>query len=388
MLSRALTFAAALALAAPAFGQIGSQVPTDGTDRNDGREGYGREGVDARQERDRTETGAAARQDDARAARRGQAGQSVRPPGAADREMNRGGTNAPGDASAVPAAALAQWASQDNRAEIALARFAKEKSENPRVQRFAENMIQAHTQFGQKLDGLTGGPTGPGVGSEGPGAARRTSAFRGGVADPAPGADADLGADLDGDLDGDLDLTPDADVDLNPPADPSAIRNDDATEDAPLASRRDASALPADETVGTDIELDAADDADLAADGLGAPLNARTAARPVAPAGGMTGTATAADVLAFRQNLKKQCGETLKENFDKLTPNDFDKAYASQQIGAHLAMIDTLTLAERQARTQGNDEAAQVFAAGKRETTQHLTMAIALLNEVTPANVN
>ena len=391
---RALTLAAAVAVAAPAFAQIGSQVPTDGTDRNDGREGYAREGTEARQTRDRTEGAARAGVRDAAP------GAAVRLPpenrgGDFAREDFARGAGAAGDASAVPADALARWVSQDNRAEVNLARFAQGKTENDRVKRFAEAMIQAHTAFGEKLDGLTG-PAGAAD------AARRgrTSAFRGGDApaarpnagrrdvDPAdPGAADLLGDDL-----------PEVEIDVNPPQDPAEIRRDDANEDVPLASRGDASALPADATVGTviepntsplanpDIDDALADDADLNDPAAG---RTRLAARPVAPAGpGATESgATAADVLAFRENLKQRCGQTLTQQFDRLTPSDFDKAYASQQIGAHLAMIDTLALAARQAQAQGNREAAEVFEAGKQETTRHLTMAIALLNEVTPQPV-
>ena len=335
---RALTLAAAAALAAPAFAQVSSQVPTDGSDRDGVR----------RQQAERPFQQRPAAQD--------------RP---ADGRRNAG-MNRPGDASAVSAEALAQWIEQDNRAELALARFALNKSENDRVKRFAQNMIDAHTKFGEKLDHATGGTSG-GKAADG----RRTSAYRrgGDLEPPADGDDGTInreietpagqGSPIDG---GPLNpyLEDNASAGANPPADLGDLT-------APAGD------LAVDDEDRSNGDRFGADD--------------RTANRPVGPAGNRN-AATAADVLAFRANLKQRCGQTLKEQFDRLSPNDFDKAYASQQIGAHLSMIDTLALAEAQAERQGSRPFAELFAAGKTETQQHLTKAIALLNEVTPSNVN
>ena len=304
-MSRTLAFAAAAALAVPAFAQDRTEDFQDLQDRQ----------------------------------------LQAAPDRQADRTANRP-ISPPGDASAVPADALARWASQDNQAEIALARFAKQKTQTPAVRQFAEKMIEAHTKFGKKLDAVAANGT-PGRSGA---ANRRTSGFRG--ADPA------------------LDPA----IDPAPGVDPGAVDPAVTPTDDPLNPYR--------ADVGRPVTNDDFADAD--------PPAAGAAARQTRPnrnrmnRGGTTAGATAADVLAFRETLKKQCGETLKENFDKLTPNDFDKAYASQQIGAHLAMIDTLTLAQKQA----DGEAAEVFAAGVTETKQHLMMAIQLLNQVTPANVN
>ena len=257
---------------------------------------------------------------------RAQAGQRMQ----TDRQMG-----AAGDASAVPTDALVRWISQDNQAEIALAEYAKQKTENPAVRDFAQKMIDAHTKFGRKLDGV----------SE-PGDAesrnRRTSAYRGGAADPAAGDE--LVVDLAEPGDPTL-----ADPTLADPTDP------------PAADRR---TRAADRT-----------DRDRADRDMTRTRNRNENDR-------MNRGATAADLLAFRKELKQKCGETLKENFDKLPPAEFDKAYSSQQIGAHLAMIDTLALAEKQA----DGQAAEVFRAGKMETQKHLMEAIGLLNSVTPKN--
>ena len=279
----------------------------------------------------------------------------------ADRTANRPVAQ-PGDASAVPADALARWASQDNQAEIALAEFAKQKTQTPAVRQFAEKMIQAHTKFGQKLDAVAGG----GMKSGAPN--RRTSGFRGGDLPADPAIDPAL---------------------VDPAVDPAVVDPAATPTDDPLNPYRADVGRPV--TNDDFAENDDFADADPPAAGAAARQTRPDADRPNRNRmnrdrnrGGMTAGATAADVLAFRQNLKQQCGETLKTNFDKLSPADFDKAYASQQIGAHLSMIDTLTLAQKQA----DGEAAEVFAAGITETKQHLMMAIQLLNQVTSTNVN
>lgn len=258
-----------------------------------------------------------------------------------------------GDASAVSGPALAAWIAQDNEAELALAQFAEQKTNNPAVREFAGKMIQAHRQFGQQLrqaaseagDGRTTTP--------------RRAGFRP-DADPTGTAGED-GGDLDP-LDGPLGADP-------------AVTD-------PVIDR------PAGDLEGRNAEGEFLEDG-FAADGAGTgaalpPANSYRAgaARPNGPGLREGREATAGDLLAFRANLKKQCGETLKENFDKLSPADFDKGYASQQIGAHLAMLDTLTLAERNAE----GPLKQVFADGKRQVQGHLTEAIGLLNSVTPPN--
>ena len=357
LLPRAAAVAAVLGLAVPALAQIGAQVPTDGTDRNDGREGYGRQGAEARQDRAR---------DRAELQRRGDAlGTAADPDAAALQNRTapnaRPGANAaaPGNAAAVPAAALAQWIAQDNDAEIALATFAAGKTENDRVKRFAEAMRQAHTDFGAKLEPLTGGPLSgaadPRVTDRAPAPNARNAAAADRFGDDLTQSDVD---DIDAAVEGDLDA-------------PGLV------DDPPVASRTAPGAgLLAGDDADNDEPTTAVPGADVNAD--------RFAARPVAP---VAGAATAADVLAFRADLKKQCGQSLKGAFDELAPSDFDKAYASQQIGAHLSMIDTLKLAERQATNAGDDRAATVFAEGVDVTNRHLMMAIALLNEVTPQPV-
>ena len=362
-MSRTLAFAAAAALAVPAFAQDRTDRPQDLQDRQ---------------------------LQDA-------------PDRQADRTVNRP-ISPPGDASAVTAETLARWASQDNQAEIALAEFAKQKTQNPAVRQFAEKMIQAHTKFGEKLDAVAEGRT-PTPGRS-DAANRRSSGFRAGDLPAGAPRDAAPGA-LPDEAPGALPDDPAADAgDLPPgaPRDPAPGTLEDVlddTDDPAVDPATDPAASPTDDPLNpyrADVGRPVTnDDFDNAAD----PPAADGAARRTRPdadrpnrnrmnrdrnrnRGGMTAGATAADVLAFREQLKKQCGETLKTNFDKLSPADFDKAYASQQIGAHLSMIDTLTLAQQQA----DGEAAEVFAAGVRETKMHLNEAIQLLNQVTPANVN
>ena len=369
-MSRALTFAAAAAFAVPALAQ----------DRQTGQTG----------DRDRPFQQSPDRQD--------RAGQDRAPQGRS--ATPRGGQE--GDAAAVPAAALVRWATQNNQAEIELAQFAKTKSQNPAVQRFAQTMIDAHTKYGQKLDRAGEPMMNDARGN------RRTSAFRGGAgggaaAENGPGDLTGAGDELDnaagrtggaaaenepGDLTGAGDeLGGTAGAGL--PQGKRNPYNEDGTGAGAGAGIRAgngyATGVGNEFGVGTDAAgLQTPSGENAFDDGTGA--GDRTANRPVSPA--TAGAGTAADVLAFRETLKKQCGKTLKEQFDRLTPNDFDKAYASQQIGAHLEMIDTLTLAEKQAEAQGNRDLARTFADGKQETAQHLTMAISLLNEVTPAKVD
>ena len=263
----------------------------------------------------------------------------------------------PGDASKVPADALIRWVSQDNQAEIALARFAVQKTQNPQVRQFAQAMIDAHTKYGQKLDAAQQSGA---AGQSG----RRTSAYRGG-ADPA--ASPELPAPGAADP-----AVPNDPIELEEPADPALGAADPALGAADPVNPYVADP-PADAAARRTARQQNRAQATPGQENAPGRMNRNRQANRNAQ------NASAADLLAFRQNLKKQCGETLKENFDKLPPAEFDKAYASQQIGAHLSMIDTLALAEQQA----TGEVAQVFAAGKRETQQHLNQAISLLNTVT-----
>ena len=405
MLTRTLTFAAVAALALPAFAQT-SAPPQDRLnpgqnavdsvqqeinaaanrtqDRLDGIEGR----IDATQDRvqnriDRAQNRVNAagdpltpRQDRVGGAQDRRVQDPLNPqfgnvqPGNVQPEPGMripqiGGRTAPGAAAAVPTDALIRWVSQDNQAEIALARFAQQKTENPAVREFAQKMIDAHTQFGQKLDAAAR--------SAGPGATnRRASGFRGGadpnpnadpLVDPAPRAPGEVlneGVDAGDAVEEELEAFAD-------PTDPPAVTPGQPLTTRPL-NRQDRRATrgPAGNDPATAGQLT-----------TGQPMNQPRGGRM-----GLSSDAGAANLLAFRGRLKEKCGETLKENFDKLSPAEFDKAYSSQQIGAHLSMIDTLALAAEQA----DGQAAEVFRTGRTETEQHLTMAIGLLNSVTPRN--
>lgn len=392
MLTRALSFAAAVALAAPAFAQDQTPPPQDDLSRV--QENI-RSGADATQDRldgvqerinrtqDRVQDRVEDRQDriqdrvdgvqDGTVPNRPRNRQEVRP---GDRPLTRDGQDrrmqprnaqpgadapmsAMGNASAVQSDALVRWVRQDNQAEIALAEYAKQKSQNPAVKDFAEKMIQAHTQFGQKLEAL-GGPSMPATDSPN----RRTSGYRGATPDPAANpAATDAAAAIEDEVADDV-LRQDA------------LTSEEAAVDQIVDEVTDA----ADNTLADSPQQPNAPRALNDADALQDPalnpngLQERTAMRPMQ--GNRAGSA--ADLLAFREQLKERCGKTLKQNFDKLSPADFDKAYASQQIGAHLAMIETLAMAAEQA----DGPAADVFKAGRVDTQQHLTMAISLLNQV------
>ncbi|QDT14370.1 DUF4142 domain-containing protein [Alienimonas californiensis] len=379
MLTRALSLAAAVALAAPAFAQDQTPPPQDDLSRVQEQI---RSGADATQNQldgaqqqinrtqDRVQDRVEGRQDriqgrvdgvqDGAVPNRPGNRQDMRP---GDRPLTRDGQdrrmqprdgqpgadapmmNVRGNASAVPSDALVRWVRQDNQAEIALAEYAKQKSQNPAVKDFAEKMIQAHTQFGQKLEALGGGPSAPAADLP----SRRTSAFRGGTPDPAADAAATDAAAIEDQVADDV-LRQDA------------LTSEEAAVDQIVDEVTDAA-----DTALADTPQDPAQNPNG--------LQERTAMRPVQ---GNRGGSTA-DLLAFREQLTERHGKTLKQNFDKLSPADFDKAYASQQIGAHVAMLETLAMAAEQV----DGPAADVFKAGRVDTQQHLTMAIGLLNDVT-----
>jgi predicted outer membrane protein len=66
------------------------------------------------------------------------------------------GTTQAGSANRTDAI-LANWLIADNEKEIALARIAQQRAQNPEVKQFAEKMIKEHEQFTQKLRPAAGG---------------------------------------------------------------------------------------------------------------------------------------------------------------------------------------------------------------------------------------
>ena len=271
----------------------------------------------------------------------------------------------------VDDAALVRWIAQDNHAEIALAQYAIQKSQNTNVRQFAEKMIQDHQKFASQLkqgfDGTdqakqsetrrqsgtvsTGNRTRPNAAgsrtqpNDVVGNVDRTDAGRSpaGAADPG-----DAATDIDGTQSGDY------------------ARNERTNRGQGRMNRDRPAAGSGEnmEVVFVPVEYEF-----VVIEGF-------------APEGMSNSTATANNLLEFRQQLGEQCLASLKTNFDKLSPADFDKVYATQQIGAHLKMVDTLKLAE----SKVSPELKNVLQEGQQVTRQHLQHAITLLNQVTDAN--
>ncbi len=351
MLARAFTLAAAVSLAGPAVAQVGPAPSTEPPST------YPE--ADVLQEANvvpRNVVPSAVVPEEASVdppPDRRPPGYEVETPATAVDGTPDGAAASPVNADGAPPAPLAadtlvQWIRQDSDAEIALAQFAVQKAQNPAVRAFAEAMIVAHTRLNQQLDELATAasalPETPlpetadrGVGARGAGDQGEAAAS----AAPAPRA---------GDVRALAMAEPEGGV---------GVSLSDAIADAALADR-----LPATEP----------------------PLGSvRTAARPVFEDAGAaeTGAAAAtADLLAFRGQLARRSGRTLRNSFDRLAPAEFDRAYLSQQIGAHLSMFDTLGLA---ADHTTDGPTADLFLAGRAASQQRLLRAVALWNALSPA---
>jgi predicted outer membrane protein len=213
-------------------------------------------------------------------------------------------------------AALATCLIIDNRGEIALAEFAQQRAQSEDVKQFAQRMADEHTQFISKLAPFAGGEVGRPEGAN----RTREGANRAAPADARPN---EAGAAVE-------------DTDRQ-------RRNEDASDRN--ADRQNA-----------DRENNAAADQ---------PRTQRNASQPRNTAGG------AVDFLAIKQELGEKCLQTAQRELGKKEGAEFDKCYMTQQVMAHLHMVDTLEVFQNHV----SGDLKQVLQEGLQTAQAHLKHA-------------
>ena len=81
-----------------------------------------------------------------------------------------------------------------------------------------------------------------------------------------------------------------------------------------------------------------------------------------------TGMGQGLNFVAVIQQMGQQCEQSLAREMSEYQGAEFDKAYAGQQIGAHLAMLTKL----RVLRQHASPQLQQVLAQGEKTTQHHL----------------
>ena len=288
--------------------------------------------------------------------------------------------------------ALIEWLGQDNRAEIALAEFAMRKSQNTAVREFAERMVDTHRQFGETLDSVrdtTDRPSDAAPGRVAPPSARRSPGTRPGnrPTNTAPGGD----------------VVPGDRVPLDAVNLPDAALND-GEPDSPLPERTEAALFdPRNPEAGLDpdgrVEPDGLPETSEEVRAAQArreqlrreaeQIRRRQAGEPqpgAEPAPSRTaamsggGADETAALLEFRRRVNDRQFRTLQQQFGALSPAEFDRIYVTQQVGAHLKMLDTLA----EAKTNAGSALREVIGEGQRTVEEHLEAALALRGDVVP----
>jgi len=225
---------------------------------------------------------------------------------------------------------LAACLISDNEGEVALAKFALQKSQNAEVKDFAEQMIQAHGECLKKL-----------------------SQF-------APNSKASQGSD------------------------PSAveIRRDRSatTEDRPANSAqrtKDDSQTKSDRDAKPSTKPDREDNSQAKPDREANPSTKPNQTPAPATRGNQTTTVVNqeamghVDLIRVKQEIGQLCVETMKKELGEKTGEDFDKCFMGMQVGGHLHMADTLKVMKKYASPQ----LRSVLEEGETTTAEHLAHA-------------
>ena len=217
----------------------------------------------------------------------------------------------------------------DNEGEIALAEFAQQHTKNEEVKQFAAMMIEEHSSMLDKLRSAASDPHASGTTDAG---IRLVAATEDDVRAEAGADDAatDNGATDDGATD---DGATDDDA-----------RGDDAD---PNAADADAVGDDAAADVDADVDAGAGSNADPNADsGRERPRGNRADdLRDTTHANDAhSDHGVAAKMLQIKKELGEQCLKTTQSELSAKKGADFDKCYMTQQVMAHLHMIDTMTV--------------------------------------------
>jgi predicted outer membrane protein len=219
---------------------------------------------------------------------------------------------------------LVRWISAGNEGEIQVNEVARQQAQNDQVKQFAEKMVQEHTQLGQKLQQAAHG------GQAGTAGAANENSARAVEERAQRRADENVAADA-----------ADAAADDQARGDNAGRRNG-----------RDAAR-------GTSEAEDVAEES-------GAAARARAEARTTE-----AGTRGGNPLLAFHEEVKRQCTQSTIADLKQKQGAEFDKCFMNQQIVEHMAMLDTLKVAQQHA-SQNLKPALQE---AEQHTQQHLQMA-------------
>ena len=204
------------------------------------------------------------------------------------------------DASGQTDRLLVQCLIIDNEGETALAQFAQQRTKNEEVKAFAAMMIDEHSAMLDKLRSAAdasqaGVRTNPGTEFAAAFPDQDDERAEADDADDQPRAD-DAASD---DADDSSNADPDSDADARDDERPQDSREDDSAE--------------------ATTEVDAS-------------------------ANGAADHAVAAKILQIKKELGEQCLKTTQSELSAKKGPEFDKCYMTQQVMAHLHMIDTMTV--------------------------------------------
>ncbi len=222
---------------------------------------------------------------------------------------------------------LAACLISDNEGEVALAKFALQKSENSEVKEFSEQMIQAHGEFLKKLSQF---------------APNATTASQ----DPST-----------------LEIRRDRTVITEDrPANSTQRTKDDPQakpdRDAKPTTNQDRDAIP---QAKPDRDANSTTKPNQAP---GTRVNQSTTVVTQEVTGQV-------DLIRVKQEIGRLCVETVKKELGAKQGADFDKCFMGMQVGGHLHMADTLKVMKNYASPQ----LRSVLEEGAKTTAEHLAHA-------------
>ena len=230
-------------------------------------------------------------------------------------------------------ASLARYIAASNEAEIRVNEFARQQAQSDEVKKFAEKMVQEHTQFGQKL---------------------RDAAGAGGTSQPgATGRSA---------------TTSEERTTRRNIRDESARENqDDATQNR--QQRQDQTrSQPGTQAEGTARQSET----DRATTRTQRELRSETRTTGAGQMGGNNA------FVALHEQIKEQCAQSTIQALREKQGQEFDHNFMHGQVVAHMAMLDTLKVAQQRA----DGQLQQVLQQGQQTTQQHLEEAKRILEQI------
>lgn len=213
-----------------------------------------------------------------------------------------------------------------NQEEIALSRFALQRTQNEKVRQFSQQMIDDHTQFVRDLQRFTSNPP---------------AQLREGSLTAAPGR-----------------ANPDASAGAADAANPNQPRQPGA------ATPRDQSAATADANRPQDPNRP----------------QTRTAARPIYD----DTAAEKSGRMQFEVQAAEECLRLTQQDLSKHQGSDFDMAYLGVQLGMHNGMLAKL----KAAQSHTNGELQALIQKGQQTAQQHKQHAEQLKQELKGASAS